>query len=165
MASRWRAILPQKFKVAAFKAALAVGGKDVGEEILKDFKATTRTWDHQPRFVVKSSGIFSMNVSVTTDDQIYGWVNDGTKPRVIKGVGPVSIGFIPKTKPGVIGSEVGSKGVIHFAKNIQHPGSEARKFDEAIKDKWNDKLGDKFQTQLDLAAIASGHSIGIRGRI
>lgn len=162
MRAKFKSIIPSKFKLTAMKTAIKAVSGDVGGEIKKDFEKTTRTWEHNVNFRVESSGVFSMTVKIYTTDQIYFWVNDGTNYRFIAGPVMVTTGFKPKTRPGVIDSFSGSKGIPIYARNVEHPGSEARKFDEAIAKKWEPKLQVELQLALDAGAIASGHGFARR---
>jgi len=105
---------------------------------LRDLEATTRTWVDKPAFdvtITEQGG--SYGVTAGTDDAIYGYVDAGTKPHVIKPKRGkylrFSSGFRAKTKVGVIGSfEGGSFGEDVFSKGVMHPGFPGRKFTQKI---------------------------------
>lgn len=64
-----------------------------GRAIRKDLEATVKTWNTKPKFEIKVSLSRSAGgyVIVGTDDEIYGYVNDGTKPHPM---GPI----VPQTR-------------------------------------------------------------------
>src|SRR5262245_50309875 len=119
-------------------------GLDAAQQgALVDFKVTTQTWQHQPAFDTRAPDAATRTVQ--TDDEIYGYVSGGTKPHVIvakgKSLAFPGAGFRPKSRPGAIRSNQGSKGKgVVFRKRVQHPGSKAREFDKAIAKKWNKEL-------------------------
>jgi hypothetical protein len=101
----------------------------LAENVLVDFKVTTRTWSTQPDFVKeKDPGVRR----VYTTNLIYKFVSGGTRVRYAT----MSPGFIAKTKTGVIGSTAGKGGMMFVSRKFPRPGIEARKFDVAIRDKW-----------------------------
>lgn len=106
--------------------------------VLRDLQSTTRTWKHKPLFdvtITQEGGNYS--VTAGTDDEIYGYVNDGTKPHAIKPKRSrylrFSSGYKAKTRVGIIGSvNGGSFGSDVFSKGVLHPGFPGRKFTEKI---------------------------------
>lgn len=141
------AIRPRKrpvYNLNDFNRALEQALDDTAKEVIKDFKRTTETWDHQPEFKVMDSGfrVGSREVSldVGTDDEIYGYVSRGTPAHDIlpkqATVLRFQSGFVPKTKPGrFLSKEGGSSGDNTFAKAVHHPGIKARKFEELIAER------------------------------
>lgn len=121
-----------------------------------DFRVTTQTWNHQPDFKIEntSSGN-SISYDVKTDDKIYGYVNFGTRPHVIRPKRAKVLHWIggnyrAKTVPKQIRSRKGGNdNTIVFAKFVQHPGNEAREFDITIRDKWQDELPKLIQSAID----------------
>lgn len=119
---------------------------------LIDFKATTATWDHQPDFATDAPSADRRVVG--TDDEIYGYVTGGTRPHVIVAHGKALAfpggGFRPKSRPRVIGSNKGSKGgAAIFRPRVNHPGTTAREFEEAIAEKWRKELPVTMQRAID----------------
>lgn len=132
--------------------AVANGLDGAAEGALIDFKATTDTWQHKPDFSIQEPSADTRVVG--TDDDIYGYVNEGTKPHVIVAHGKVlafpGSGFRPKSRVKVIGSNKGSKGSgVVFTKQVNHPGTEARAFDETIAEKWRKQLPKIMQRSID----------------
>jgi len=109
------------------------------QDIQVDFQTTTQTWRRRPGFAVREEGQYSRIIG--TEDEIYGYVNYGTGPHLIRPVNARRLAFPAnyqaKTSPGNIGSSGGgSSGPTVYANAVMHPGTAARKFDEAIADKW-----------------------------
>jgi hypothetical protein len=71
-------------------------------------------------------------VSVSTDDKVFWWLNDGTQVRYATMTNP----FEAKTKVGWLGSQVGVGGKLFVSKKHPRPGIEARKWDEALMEKY-----------------------------
>lgn len=105
---------------------------------LRDLESTVRTWKHKPTFdVTITQQGDSYSVTAGTDDEIYGYVNNGTRPHAIRPKRSRYLkfgsGFRAKTRVGVIGSfQGGSFGNDIFSRGVQHPGFPGRKFTERI---------------------------------
>lgn len=113
---------------------------DIMEDMVADdFKKTYATWEHKPRFQKIKIQAYVREISTT--DQIYNWVNKGTKAHVIRPTrGKVLAfpkSFRPKTRTRYIASYRGSKSKgKRYAKIVHHPGTKAREFDTAISERW-----------------------------
>lgn len=124
----------------------------IGAEIVKDFESTVATWKHKPIFELKTStaqNTPSLEISVLTDDPIFGWVDEGTKPHIIVPVKAkrlfFSVGGSPKTQPNLIGSSSGSPGNAPVvALVVHHPGTKARNFTVKIENKWRGEFGKRM---------------------
>ncbi len=120
---------------------------------LVDFKTTTQTWEHQPAFDIQQPSEDQRVVG--TDDDIYHFVSGGTKPHIIvprngKVLTWIGANYRPKTRPRVIKSNKGGNdNTIVYTKLVQHPGTEAREFDEAIAEKWQKELPITMQRAID----------------
>lgn len=117
-----------------------------------DLSVTTRTWKHRPAFTIDRED--GLKRTVATDDEVFGYVDEGTPPHLIVAHGPgplvFGVGGHAKTTPRVIGSKAGGKGVtIVRARAVHHPGTAAREFTETVKDKWDDRLPDILQRAID----------------
>lgn len=137
----------------AVENAFTMAAKDVKV----DFQVTTKTWEHQPEFTIEK---LPEGRAVYTTDQVYAWVNDGTKPHLIMAKDAPVLAFPekfgPKTRPGAIRSNKGHQGgKTIFTTQVNHPGTEPRKFDEAIEKKWQEKFPQLLQRAID-AALAKG---------
>lgn len=120
-----------------------------GSEV--DFKVTTQTWKHQPDFKTEEK---PSEVTVSTDDSIYGYVDEGTKPHIItpkRGKRLVFLGGSkPKTTPRSISSGPGSPGTTKaVAKVVKHPGTQARAFAETIAEKWRRRQAEIMQRAIN----------------
>lgn len=165
MALVWKAIKPQRLKDKSFRLTIINKARGVGNAMKKDFEATTKSWKHKPVFTVDvSTKGQGPAILVGTDDEIYRYVNDGTKPhpifpkraKVLRFQG----GYSAKTSPGVIGSgSGGASGPTLFRPYVQHPGTEARNFDEVIAKKWQSRFRQEMEAAMAEATRESGHAI------
>jgi hypothetical protein len=129
------------------------------EAVRQQFLNTVETWNTKPEFVTeKSPG----ERRIYTRNLIYMFVNNGTKRHIIPhptdiypGRKPLRFyrtGFRAKSRVGLISRS--NKGAVAgkdltFAKWVDHPGTEARKFDEAIQKKWQKELPKQLQRAID----------------
>ncbi len=116
--------------------------------VMRRFNKITATWRHKPSFMVQeylSLGLDDMSVTVSTDDEIYAYLNDGTEVRYAT----MTPGFISKTEPDWIGSRTGNGGLWFVSTYSPKPGIEARKWDKAIAE---DRQA-KFQRNLERAVM------------
>ena len=129
----------------------------INEDVYPAFMKTIETWDHKPNFdkSVKREG-FNIVGECSTDDDVYGWVNNGTSPHPIFAVKSERLhfqtGFTPKTKPRWIGSKSGGKsGDWVHPRSVQHPGiKDPRKFDETIANDTQKLVVEKFKREINL---------------
>lgn len=111
-----------------------------GNIIRSDFRKTTATWKRPVSFHKtgprKLKG--ELEVIVSTDNEIYSYVEYGTKPHPIvpkkKGGRLVfRAKYKSKTRPRLIGSRRGgSSGPIVIARRVMHPGTQPRQFSATI---------------------------------
>lgn len=123
----------------------------IAEEAKRDFEATVSTWDNKPEFVID---VRPRSYAIITDDEVYGFVDKGTKPHKI----PVGeLGFLAfrgsyqaKTSPRVIQSRSGgaSGSYVYTTKTIDHPGTEAREFTKTINNKWQGQVANRMRQAL-----------------
>jgi hypothetical protein len=117
-----------------------------------DLSVTTQTWRNRPTFTIEKDGD---SRTVATDDEVYGYVDEGTEPHLIVAKSPnkpltFGIGGRPKTAPKVIGSRPGARGsTIVRAQVVHHPGTTAREFTDTTKEKMDDRLPDLLQRAID----------------
>jgi len=162
-------IKPERFKDKAFRDAIMKQADRYGDELLRDFEKTTETWEHDVKFEkLVDYRPRGPEVFVGTDDEIYGYVNDGTRPHPIFPVRARALRFQwggkgsyrPKTAPRVIGSKAGGPtGPIVHRPYVQHPGTEARHFDEEIEKQHGPKFRRAMERAMSDARKASGHAI------
>ena len=77
-------ILPKKLIANPAKMARALTNalNGVAKDIQIDLKVTTQTWRHRVEFPIASPSPYRRTIS--TADEIYGYVNDGTRPHIIR---------------------------------------------------------------------------------
>jgi len=123
-----------------------------------DFEATVDTWDSKPKFYIARSRLSRF---IFTDNTIYSYVNDGTRPHIIQPKNPdgslffFGKGFRAKTRVMALRSNKGAKATKDPVKTqiVHHPGTEARKFDVAVEKKWSKQLKIILQRTLDAEFI------------
>lgn len=157
-------ILPKRnlFDVERYKDAIEQAGKMTAMAIKVDFEVTTQTWQHKVDFKIEHSA-GRLEWKIYTKNAIYGYVSEGTRPHTItaragKRLHFFRTGFRPKSRVGWIGSNKGRAANKDetFARSVQHPGTEARKFPEAIKKKWDAEWGRQLMRAIRAAATYGG---------
>jgi len=136
------AIVPQDFAKILQKAAdqafmTAING--YLDAINEDFLLTMVSWTKQAEFTIDNAHYEGGDLigSVWTDNEIYGYVNNGTVAHDIYPVKAKRLrfmsGFQPKTYVRILGAGPGGSSPPEvFRSAVHHPGSEGRAFDEAI---------------------------------
>lgn len=160
-----------KFKSSVFRANTRATAATIAPEIEKDFAKTTRTWKEKPKFerTVKvgvaaggrlakqvTGSATGVSVEVSTDSDVYRFVDEGTKVRYAT----MTPDFLAKTQPNVIGSRRGRGGLLFVNKKKPRPGIKARNFSKIIQKKWQPRFRKEMQAALDKAAKESGHGVG-----
>lgn len=121
-----------------------------------DYNVTTATWSKRPTFQIKK--VDQTTRDIYTENEIYGYVSDGTKPHVIKPVRAAALAFqanyAAKTTPRVIASRPGgSFGPTVFSQGVMHPGFPGRDFPEVINDKWEKEWPTQLQRAINSATM------------
>ena len=132
-------------QASARELRLIMGGamKEIGQRTRRDYERPTRTWQHKPHIIeeVETRG-GKFEVMVGTDDEIFRFVDQGTRPHLIfprkaKALRFVG-GFRAKTTPGGLNSgQGGARGPLRFAAYVRHPGIKPRRFTETIQRRMN----------------------------
>lgn len=155
--ARLEAITPkgQVFNSAAFLKEWTNALNDTAKGMKADYERTTKTWKHKVKFTTTkphpTGGAYE--VTVSTDDKIYSYVDLGTRAHNIRpkkrgGVLRFKTGYIARTIPRVLSSGKSSyRGGWMSAKGVRHPGTQARRFSFIIQLKWQDE----FQKRMKLA--------------
>lgn len=149
----------------AMRLELLNGLRKTGTAMRKDFQATVATWEEKPEFDEKISLAGGRaSVTVTTANEIYGYVDQGTKAHDIYPKKAKRLAFQPgyraKTQPGVIGSGAGgADGGVLFRPYVRHPGTKARKFSKTIAAKWRKTFPSMMKGAMKKAAAKSGHAV------
>ena len=164
-----KSIKPKRLDAKAMNRELLKEMRRTAKDITKDFEGTTVTWKHKVKFesamTVKPKG---PEVLVATDDEIYGYVDKGTKPHDIwagaytgkstKKTLAFPSAFTPKTKPGSLKSGPGSKGEVDtFTPYVRHPGSKPRGFSKNIAKKNKPKFRRAMEAGMRKARAVSGN--------
>jgi len=135
-------------------AAIDRGLDDAAAGALIDFESTSSTWDHQPVYTVKAQKDGRL---VGTKDQIWGWLDKGTKahdiyPRNARMLRFPGGPYSAKTRPGFIGSQTGgASGAIIFRRFVHHPGTKPRGWSTIIAKKWRSRVAQLIQRQISIA--------------
>lgn len=141
-----------------FRNEMLREAQQLASDVRVDFGKTVKTWKHKPKFETQvTARAENVSVAVGTNDEIYGYVDKGTKPHVIrakrKRILRFNTRFVAKTRPHVIGSTAGKSGPPEaFAPVVHHPGTDAREFVRDIQAKYQPKLAARMQTAINRAA-------------
>lgn len=121
--------------------------EELGKEAVRLFRGTVRSWQHKPHFEALTE-VSGSNITVIagTDDRIYGYVDRGTRPHVIRPRWAPRLrfmsGFSPKTQPGSLQSGPGkSAPPVVYATEVRHPGTRPRHFTKSVLAKTSAKAG------------------------
>lgn len=142
------------FDLVEFDRVVENALEETAQAIYADYQVTMQTWTKRAEFVIKPGPGYSRDIY--TENEIYGYVSGGTRPHTIRAKNaPVLAfqgGYKAKTTPQKIKSGAGGPfGPTVFAVEVDHPGTEARNFEEVIGNKWDKQ----WPKQLD-RAIAAG---------
>ena len=142
---------------ATYKAALL----DLGNDALILYEKTTATWTHDVQFQVVPT---PRGVSVQTDDEIYKFVDFGTRAHVIEARRAPVLRFRgpyhAKTIVNYIASYQGGRGNQWTSKRkVQHPGTRARNFSKLIKEHIQGLAANRIKRALSDAAAGSGFGL------
>lgn len=142
-------LIDAKAAIKAAEAQLDASAKEAQDLLTKP----TGSWKHKPKMRVAKGRYWR---AAGSDDKIYRFVNDGTKAHVIRAKRGKTLAFgpsKPKTRPGSLTPRAGgrAKQVKTFAKQVNHPGTKARKFDEAAAKKLQRGLKKQMQDAITRA--------------
>jgi hypothetical protein len=161
----FKAIKPTRLNVPGMQAALEVEAKKAANDLELEFMLSTATWEHDVKFEkLTQVGPKSIEILVDTDDEIYRYVNEGTRPHRIEpkpgNVLAFPSVFRPKSQPGRQTSGAGfSGGPTRFSMGVNHPGTKARRFDKTIMKTFTPKFRRRMEQAMTNAAKASGHAM------
>ncbi len=146
-----RAIKPDTFGLdpKTYQDILDAAYATEAQEVARDYGHVTATWEHKPEFkvVVKSDGI---SREVVTDDPRVGWIDRGTRARIIRGKQKRSrgrftagrnqlifrVGGQPKSQPGMFAAYPGRPGNQWRSQPmVNYPGIKARKWTDHIRER------------------------------
>jgi hypothetical protein len=158
-------IKPNALKSAAMQKVLKDELQKTSKDILFDFEATAWNWKHKVKFQrLMSIGPNSVDIMVATDDEIYGYVDNGTKshtivPKKPGGVLTFRVGGSPKTEPGKMVSGSGSLGTEwRRTKKVTKNKVRPRNFSKKIQKEWDKgKYKNRMEKAMNEAVKQSGH--------
>lgn len=134
----------------------------VAQEAIPLFQKTTDTWTHKPAFTSQQTARgWMVNVNPVFP---YTWVDEGTKPHVIKAKNVPLLRFTgpyhAKTKVNVIASYKGGRGRVWVSKRlVHHPGTEARNFRDIIMKRMQQRAANKVRQALNEASYGAGSGL------
>jgi len=180
----FRTIRPGLFNPKAIEDALRAAQRAWMNKCSEEFRKTTKGWKTRVDWFasMKEQGSATI-VDITTDSDIYRYVDEGTKPHDIAPKKAKSLAFpsifVPKTRPGSL--EVGpgrdvswevkisrfrerrtgrfAAGKMIFRAHVHHPGTKARDFTGQIRKKMEPVLVKDMQKAMDEGARRSGHGM------
>lgn len=134
---------------------------DIAKEMQGDFEKTTKTFEHGVEFEVTRIDGEAKGWGVSTDDEIWNWIDQGTPPHIIVPVNAPMLRFnqpfVPKTRVRNINSYKGEIGTMEVvAQEVHHPGVEAREFTEVIVERWQPKVGPRVRKKMNEGIEAMG---------
>jgi hypothetical protein len=145
---------PDALSPRKYERAIATAMGIVAVTAVQEFRQTTRSWRHKPDFRIVREG--DGRQAVGTDDEVYGYVDQGTPKHVIR---PrrgkflrFQAGARAKTTPGSLSSGGGGGGTTTFRRGVNHPGTKARGFSELIAKRAEGRVLDEVTRQLRKAA-------------
>jgi hypothetical protein len=146
--SKFKTILPKLLPQKVFDTAFENASREMEKDVKGAFSDAVSKWKHQPvwRGYVRL-GSNEIYISVGTTDEIFKFVDEGTKAHIIK---PVTAKVLHWVDAG---------GDDHFAKLVHHPGTKAQEISKSIHDIWVGLMPDYFDKHLAQAIKESGHAI------
>lgn len=164
----FKEIKSERFKDEAFRDEIVAAVEQAAKDLLGDFEKTTATWNRKPDFD-KLTDENPPAMLVSTDDEIYQYVDKGTEPHLIfagaytgksdKKALAFPRSSTPKTKPRVIGSSPGARSSEKVVRPyVHHPGTEPRHFEEEIGKKWKKLFKRRMERAMSSAAKKSNYS-------
>lgn len=158
MSVKFKSIMPRPFKRAAFDRFFTEVVEKVTADAKKEFESTVKDFSENTpvefKVVIKKTAD-NITGEVSTDSQIYAFLNDGTSVRYAT----MDEDFIAKTQPGVIPSRSGRGKMRYVNRQVPRPGIEARKFDEQIERKLRHRWVRYVPGALLKAVRESGHGL------
>ncbi|HCB12254.1 MAG TPA: hypothetical protein DEP36_01595, partial [Gammaproteobacteria bacterium] len=160
---RVKVVKPQKLKVKEMRLELLNALRSSAKDTEREYKKTVATWKHEVKFeTIIAIGKTKAEFLVGTDDEIFRYVDEGTKPHIIRPVKAKALRFFSnfsaKTTPGIIGSsQGGSSGDLVFSQGVSHPGTKARNFSKVINSKGKKAFYSKMRAAMKRAAEKSGN--------
>lgn len=127
------AIAPKGLSLAARAAGVERALNATAQETRSALGSVVAGWDHAVPFTVSGSGPDERVIA--TDDEIFAYQNDGTKPHTI----------LPRQRR-VLRFQAGGGTV--FARRVRHPGTKAQHWTITIAARMQRRLADRIQQEL-----------------
>ena len=151
-----------KFNKTSFVSSMRKMGNELATRVKGTYdNEVMDTWESKANFVkdVKASQALT-SVKVKTDSNVYRYLTRGTEPHTIEpkednptGLLSYQVDFTPKTIVGTLKSKPGGKSGAYISVPIvEHPGNEARNYEELIIDEQLPWIRDYF-TKVLLSTI------------
>lgn len=160
---RIEALKPGKLPTAQeYVTAMKKAAQKSADLTKRDLESTTRTWEHKPKFATfLEENATAFAIFAGTNDDIYRYVDEGTKPHDIKPKRSKYLRFLPiyqaKGRTGVIGSrDGGSSGDPVFSQGVHHPGFAGRHFTVLIAKRRQKTLEQEIDQALAKVARNKG---------
>jgi len=169
MVVKFKAIKPRPLDLKCVREELRrVMDDEIKPTLLADIKLTVSTWDEPPQFRTWSRvgprGT-PIEVRVYTTDEVWNWLDEGTKRHVIRArrakrlvfrAGP----YVPKTVPNTLYARQGgySVGPMVGPVEVTHPGTKPRNWTKLImkqRAKWFNKT---MQEAMKCGLQKTGHA-------
>lgn len=138
-------------RFADLDAAMAKAMRDFEKIAVEAHEETTQNWEHDVEFKSRRErwnepGNDQAVVRVWTEDDVWHYVDRGTKPHEIRPRKAKVLAFpsvfTPKTQPRSLKSGSGSvAGPTVFSKGVRHPGTKARNFSAMLQRKLDNVYG------------------------
>mgnify|MGYP001457108663 CR=1 FL=1 len=140
-----------------FREEIEKALKSLEKDALTDFQRTVVTWKNKPTFTSKISLHNPLSLEIGTEDEIYGYVDLGTKPHIIRAKTPKGLFFKgrtkkgkPKTTPNIVQAFPGQpgEGLVNIMQ-VNHPGNKPRKFSHWIEKTYKEELDRELKNALE----------------
>lgn len=147
----FRSISPSLLDPNLFKKAFEDASREMEKDVKGAFIDATSGWKHKPvwRGYVRLTAD-NIYISVGTADEIFKFVDEGTKAHIIRPV---------KAKMLLLHWVDAASGDDVFAKEVHHPGTKAQHISADIREIWLGLMPDYFDKYLFAAIQQSGHQI------
>lgn len=152
-----RPILPSSVQEDRVRLNLLTAIARVAADAKRDLQRTTANWNHRVTFSVSktlSRRAADYGFTITTDDPIWGFLNEGTEVRYAI----MTQDFEAKTQPDVLDSGEGHGGFDHWG---QAEGIEARNWSKILAGRYDEILRDAVAEAM-LAGFRN-HALPRRG--
>jgi hypothetical protein len=115
----------------ALKKEVARVNQKMGKRMKRSFEKTTKTFEETEVTFHQKTSTADQTVTVYTENEIYGYLDEGTPIRYAV----MSEDFSPKTRPGELDSRPGSGRMVRIDLSNPREGIEAREFSKQVEEK------------------------------